>query len=201
MCFRPAQATAGETGERGTACYNRREMIDGKPGERESIWSVPSSWHGWYLGVFALFTVFSAGYICWEEFHNPENEGFYETFLAMGHAASPFVILSAGLKTVQELVDFGISWSLPVCSVLLSIGCQVNICADMIYPCRFEKRSAGWGPPRSVLGSSPTRTVSTLSVGLGLMKACRLFRPMRLSLAPLSERSSADSVQGSPSLL
>ena len=109
MCFRPAQATAGETGERGTACYNRREMIDGKPGERESIWSVPSSWHGWYLGVFALFTVFSAGYICWEEFHNPENEGFYETFLAMGHAASPFVILSAGFAviTVEVIAMIG----------------------------------------------------------------------------------------------
>ena len=64
------------------------------------IWSVPSSWHGWYLGVFALFTVFSAGYIGWEELHNPENEGFYETFLAMGHAASPFVILSAGFAVI-----------------------------------------------------------------------------------------------------
>ena len=78
-------------------------------GERESIWSVPSSWHGWYLGVFALFTVFSAGYIGWEEFHNPENEGFYETFLAMGHAASPFVILSAGFAviTVEVIAMIG----------------------------------------------------------------------------------------------
>ena len=64
------------------------------------IWSVPSSWHGWYLGVFALFTVFSAGYIGWEEFHNPANEGFYETFLAVGHKASPFVILSAGFSII-----------------------------------------------------------------------------------------------------
>ena len=73
------------------------------------IWSVPSSWHGWYLGVFALFTVFSAGYIGWEEFHNPENEGFYETFLAMGHAASPFVILSAGFAviTVEVIAMIG----------------------------------------------------------------------------------------------
>ena len=73
------------------------------------IRSVPSSWHGWYLGVFALFTVFSAGYIGWEEFHNPENEGFYETFLAMGHAASPFVILSAGFAviTVEVIAMIG----------------------------------------------------------------------------------------------
>ena len=42
----PARVTAGETGERGTACYNRREMIDDGP-----------------------------GYVGWEEFHNPENEG------------------------------------------------------------------------------------------------------------------------------
>ena len=30
----PAWVTAGETGERGTACYNRREMIDDGPGVR-----------------------------------------------------------------------------------------------------------------------------------------------------------------------
>ena len=59
MCFRPEWLTAGETGERGTACYNRREMIDDGPGEGESIWSEPSIWHGWYLGVFALFTAAS----------------------------------------------------------------------------------------------------------------------------------------------
>ena len=61
------------------------------------------------MGVFALFTVFSAGYIGWEEFHNPENEGFYETFLAMGHAASPFVILSAGFAviTVEVIAMIG----------------------------------------------------------------------------------------------
>ena len=53
------------------------------------------------MGVFALFTVFSAGYVGWEEFHNPENEGSYATFLAMGHAASPFVILSAGLAVIK----------------------------------------------------------------------------------------------------
>ena len=64
------------------------------------IWSVPSSWHGWHLGVFALFTVFSAGYVGWEEFDNPANEGFYETFLAVGHKASPFVILSAGFSII-----------------------------------------------------------------------------------------------------
>ena len=46
MCFRPEWVTVREARERGTACYNRREMIDGEPGERESIWSVPSSWHG-----------------------------------------------------------------------------------------------------------------------------------------------------------
>ena len=32
MCFRPEWVTVRETRERGTACYNRREMIDGKPG-------------------------------------------------------------------------------------------------------------------------------------------------------------------------
>ena len=89
-----------ETRERGTACYNRREMIDGKPGERESIWSVPTRLYGWYLGVFAVFTVLSTGYVGWEEFHNPANEGFYETFLAVGHAASPFVILPAGFSII-----------------------------------------------------------------------------------------------------
>ena len=37
----PARRSDG--GGRGTECYNRREMIDDGPGERESIGSVPSS--------------------------------------------------------------------------------------------------------------------------------------------------------------
>ena len=36
-----------------------------------------------------------------EEFYNPENEGIYSTFLAMGHNAGPFVVLSAGLAVIK----------------------------------------------------------------------------------------------------
>ena len=36
-----------------------------------------------------------------EEFYNPENEGIYSTFLAMGHIAAPFVVLSAGLAVIK----------------------------------------------------------------------------------------------------
>ena len=40
-------------------------------------------WHGRYFLVFTVMAVLGAGYIGWEEYHNPENKGFYDTFLAI----------------------------------------------------------------------------------------------------------------------
>ncbi len=75
-------------------------MRDDRPEQRESIWSVPSRWHGWYFLVFTVMAVLSTGYIGWEEYHNPENKGFYATFLAIVRNAGASIIFSAGFAVI-----------------------------------------------------------------------------------------------------
>ena len=53
-------------------------MTDDRLEQRESTWSVPSRWHGCYFLVFTVMAVLSTGYTGREEYHNPENKGFYD---------------------------------------------------------------------------------------------------------------------------
>ena len=45
--------------------------------------------------VFTVMAVLSTGYIGWEEYHNPENKGFYATFLAIVPGPFPFLVFPA----------------------------------------------------------------------------------------------------------
>ena len=69
-------------------------MNDGRI-ERESIWSVPTSWRDLYLALFAFQVLICTGLVAWYEVSFRTGDNPLETFIAIGNGSSPFVILVA----------------------------------------------------------------------------------------------------------
>ena len=68
--------------------------------ERESIWAVPLPVLVLYRIVFSIPVISSVSVATWYEIRIRTSDGPIETFMAIGHGSSPFIVLSAGLTVV-----------------------------------------------------------------------------------------------------
>ena len=68
--------------------------------ERESIWAVPGPVLVLYRIVFSVLVISSVSVVTRYEIRIRTNDGPIETFMAIGHGSSPFIVLSAGITIV-----------------------------------------------------------------------------------------------------
>ncbi len=69
--------------------------------QRESIWSVPSSWVTAYLVLFSVQVTACAGFVAWLEITQHTMDTWPETILAIGRGAGSFVIVIAAGTIMQ----------------------------------------------------------------------------------------------------
>ena len=67
---------------------------------RESIWSVPQTWRELYFILFFIQVVVCTGLVIWYEVFVNTGDNGYETFMAIGRGASPFVVVIAGQTVI-----------------------------------------------------------------------------------------------------
>ena len=67
---------------------------------RESIWSVPQTWRELYFILFSIQVVVCTGLVIWYEVFVNTGDNGYETFMAIGRGASPFVVVIAGQTVI-----------------------------------------------------------------------------------------------------